>query len=160
MVEKLCSRLKESRSDSVAQKCAHCLTLLTHSEKSIRRLIEHLKDLKGKFQIPEVYSAFNQVIAKTTKATGPTLKSVMDELTAKVEDCLKITDDGDEGSAPSTQTQRVQKSQKAKTKGGRAKKQQRISFSDESDTENKPAVRGGGRLTRRNAKNVSNDDSN
>lgn len=160
MVEKLCSRLKESRTDGVAQKCAYCLTLLTHSEKTIRRLIEHMKDFKGKFQIPDVHGSFNQVIAKANKASNTHMKAVMDELTAKVEECLRINEDGEE--MPMTQ-QSAQASQTAKGKGGRGggrgKKKPRRSYSDESeDEENAKPVRGRGRRAAAVARNVSESD--
>lgn len=156
MVEKLCSRLKESRTDAVAQKCAYCLTLLTHSEKTIRRLIEHMKDFKGKFQIPEVHGSFNQVIAKANKASANTqMKAVMDELTAKVEECLRINEDGEE--MPQTQPSTQSSQAPGKGKGrGRAKKKPRRSYSDESENEeNAKPARGRGR---RAAKNVSDSE--
>lgn len=156
MVEKLCSRLKESRTDGVAQKCAHCLTLLTHSEKTIRRLIEHMKDFKGKFQIPEVHGSFNQVIAKANKASNTHMKAVMDELTAKVEECLRINEDGEEMPMTQSSTQASQTTKGRGGRGGKGKKKPRRSYSDESEEEeNAKPVRGRGR---RVARNVSESD--
>lgn len=152
MVEKLCSRLKESRTECQAQKCAYCLTLLTHSEKTIRRLIEHLKEFKGKFQITEVYHSFQQVINKTNKNTGKDLKTVIDELATKVEECLKLNSDGEE--RPATQSQKpVNKGKKKPQRRGKPRR----SLSDEEDEnmENaRPQLR---TRSKRNQKNMSSD---
>lgn len=153
MLEKLCSRLRESRTDGVAQKCAYCLTLLTHTEKSIRRLMEHMKDFKGKFQIPEVHGSFNTVIAKASKAGNNHMKVVMEELTAKVDECLKLNEGGEEVQPP-IQTA-TQGKKKGGANGGRGKKAARRSYSDESGEE------GYTRPTRgraRRAKNTSESD--
>lgn len=154
MVEKLCSRLKESRTDGVAQKCAYCLTLLTHSEKTVRRLIEHMKDFKGKFQIAEVHSSFNAVIAKASKAANNHMKVVVEELTAKVDECLRINEDGEE--MPMATQPAASQAKKKGAKGGRGKKKARRSYSDESENEeNARPTRG--RATRR-ARNVSESE--
>lgn len=142
MLEKLCSRLKESRTDAVAQKCSYCLTLLTHTEKSLRRLIEHMKDFRGKFQIPDVHGSFTQLIAKAGKVNNNQLKVVIDELSAKVDECLRINEDGEEVEPPAhTQTQ----TQKGKGAGRGRKKKIRRSLSDESENEENVKPRRGGR---------------
>lgn len=136
MVEKLCLRLKESRTDTVARKCAYCLSMLTHSEKTVRRVTEHLKEFRGKLQIPEVHCSLAQMVTKLSKAANNPLKVVVDELSAKMEECMRFNEDGEEmpaSQAPLAATA----SQTAKGKaarGGRGKKKQpRRSYSDESE---------------------------
>lgn len=139
MVDKLCTRLKESRTDSVAHKCSYCLTLLSHSEKTIRRIIDHAKDFRRQLQIPEVHGSFLQLIAKLSKAANP-WKAAVEELNAKVTESLRINEDGEEVDPPpaSQQTQ-----SRAKGRGGRGKKKIRRSYSDESeDEENRRPRRG------------------
>lgn len=135
MVEKLCSRLKESRTDSVAQKCSYCLTLLSHSEKTIRRLIEHTKEFGGKFQIPEVHGSFMQVVAKASKTTNNPLKLVLEELTAKVEECLRINENGEGDELPMPSQTQVKGKGKGKGRAGKGRRKKRRSYSDDSENE-------------------------
>lgn len=154
MVEKLCSRLKESRTESVAQKCSYCLTLLTHSEKTVRRVIEHMKDFRGKFQIAEVHASFVQLVAKVSKTAHNPMKVVVEELSAKVDECLRINEDGEEVQPSQPASQAVGK---GKGRGnGRSKKKPRRSYSDDSENEENSQPRRAGRT--RVARNVSGSE--
>lgn len=158
MVEKLCSRLKESRTDAVAQKCAYCLTLLTHSEKTVRRLIDHTKEFKGKFQVPEVHGSFTQLIAKASKVNSNPMKVALDELSAKVEECLRINEDGEEVTTATqpaaSQANKGRGKGAAANRAGRKKHQKKQSYSDESEEENVRPRKGRARA----AKNVSDSE--
>lgn len=79
LVEKLCFRFKVTTQERQWRDIAYCLSLLTYSEKSIKKLMEHVHMFKDKVQVQEVYDYFKHIITSTSKLAKPELKVRKDE---------------------------------------------------------------------------------
>lgn len=74
LVEKLCYRFKVTESERQWRDIAYCLSLLSYTEKTIKKLIENIVLFKDKVQVDEVYNFFKQIISSTSKLAKPELK--------------------------------------------------------------------------------------
>lgn len=74
LVEKLCYRFKVTEQERQWRDISFCLSLLTYTEKTIKKLIEHIVLFKDKVQVPEVYEFFKTIINNTSKLAKPDLK--------------------------------------------------------------------------------------
>lgn len=74
LVDKLCYRFKMTEQERQWRDIAFCLSLLSYTEKTIKKLIENIKFFKDKVQIQEVYDYFRQIITNTLKLAKPELK--------------------------------------------------------------------------------------
>lgn len=74
LVEKLCYRFKVTEQERQWRDIAYCLSLLSYTEKTIKKLIDNIVLFKDKVQVQEVYDYFHQIIASTLKLAKPELK--------------------------------------------------------------------------------------
>jgi len=74
LVDKLCYRFKMTEQERQWRDIAFCLSLLSYTEKTIKKLIENIGFFKDKVQIQEVYDFFRQIITNTLKLAKPELK--------------------------------------------------------------------------------------
>lgn len=74
LVEKLCFRFKVTEQERQWRDIAYCLSLLTYTEKTIKKLIDNIVLFKDKVQVQEVYDYFKQIISNTLKLAKPELK--------------------------------------------------------------------------------------
>lgn len=102
LVEKLCVRFRNTNSERQWRDIAYCLSLLNHSEKSMRKLLEHLNTYKDKVQYDEIYDCFRTIVSNANKQlTKPELKLLAKELETKLQECLNVLENG--GSMPNGQ---------------------------------------------------------
>lgn len=153
LVDKLCVRFRNTSTERQWRDVAYCLSLLNHSEKSIRKLLEHLNNYKDKVQFDEIYDCFKTIVSNANKHLNkPDLKLLAKELETRLQECLDVQENGgrlpngqDGGDANSSQTsdssqprpsqaKKVRGSQKATQKGQRKRAGRRpIVDSDEDD---------------------------
>lgn len=76
LVEKLCYRFKVTEQERQWRDIAFCLSLLSYTEKTIKKLIENIVLFKDKVQVEEVYQYFKQIISNTSKLAKPELKVI------------------------------------------------------------------------------------
>lgn len=95
LVEKLCHRFSATRVKRQWQDLAFCLSLLSYSEKSIRRLQENFTCFADKLSDEQVYQSFMAIIAKVRKFCKPEVKAQVDELEALINECHQkgVSDD-------------------------------------------------------------------
>lgn len=74
LVEKLCFRFKVTEQERQWRDIAYCLSLLSYTEKTIKKLIDNIVLFKDKVQVQEVYDYFKQIISNTLKLAKPELK--------------------------------------------------------------------------------------
>lgn len=162
LVEKLCVRFRNTNKERQWRDVAYCLSLLNHTEKTMRKLIENIGAYKDKIQYDEIYDSFKIIISNANKqVTKPELKNLAKELDTKLQECLDVDQNGDDVSmngnretgdgdssdrltAPSA-SQR-QKKQTNKRTGPKPKKKSRLDRfaefdSDEESDENAPPAR-------------------
>lgn len=95
MVDKLCQRFQNAEEGRGWRDIAFCLSLLPYkTEKSYRKLLDGLPYYQDKLHEESVHKYFLEIIAKgrtATKLQKVDLKSLIDELEAKVETFSGIT---------------------------------------------------------------------
>ncbi|KAM7345451.1 CAP-D2 condensin subunit [Cochliomyia hominivorax] len=96
LVEKLCLRFPVTREERQWRDIAYCLSLLSYNEKTIKKLIDNIQYFKDKVQVDEVYQSFKLIINNTSKLAKPELKTVVQELETRINECLKIKDPNEE----------------------------------------------------------------
>lgn len=74
LVEKLCYRFKVTEQERQWSDIAYCLSLVTYTEKTIKKLIDNIALFKDKVQVQEVYDYFKQIINNTLKLAKEELK--------------------------------------------------------------------------------------
>lgn len=74
LVEKLCYRFKVTEQERQWSDIAYCLSLITYTEKTIKKLIDNIGLFKDKVQIQNVYDYFKQIINNTMKLAKEELK--------------------------------------------------------------------------------------
>ncbi|XP_063704070.1 condensin complex subunit 1 [Culicoides brevitarsis] len=164
LVEKLCLRFKVTHHERQWRDVAYCLSLLSYNEKTIKKLIEHIPCFKDKIQINEIYDSFKLIITNTAKQLKPELKVIVQELERKLEECLSVKDEllgqepgqiavQSEDESPSKMKAKIKpktnlKHAPARTKkggraGGRGRRDESSSGSEDSDFENRVPLRKG-----------------
>ncbi|KAL7024546.1 hypothetical protein ACKWTF_013099 [Chironomus riparius] len=162
LVDKLCYRFKMTEQERQWRDIAFCLSLLSYTEKTIKKLIENIGFFKDKVQIQEVYDLFRYIITSTLKLAKPELKAVVQDFELKLEECLAVNDNPTEQNehdesnmsirrpnnttvskrAPATAQKGKGKSKKTpapKSRGTRGRRQQVSSDgSSDSEAENNP----------------------
>lgn len=93
LVEKLCLRFRVTQEKRQWRDIAFCLSLLTYTEKTIKKLIEHIPNFRDKVQEDEVYDSFKAIIATTNKTAKPEFKVIVADFETKLADCLRVRDD-------------------------------------------------------------------
>lgn len=74
LVEKLCFRFKVTEQERQWRDIAYCLSLLSYTEKTIKKLIDNITLFKDKVQVQEVYDYFRRIITNSLKLAKPELK--------------------------------------------------------------------------------------
>lgn len=74
LVEKLCFRFKVTEQERQWRDIAYCLSLLSYTEKTVKKLIDNITLFKDKVQVQEVYDYFRRIISNTLKLAKPELK--------------------------------------------------------------------------------------
>jgi condensin complex subunit 1 len=74
LVEKLCFRFKVTEQERQWRDIAYCLSLLSYTEKTIKKLTGNITLFKDKVQVQEVYDYFRRIISNTLKLAKPELK--------------------------------------------------------------------------------------
>ena len=100
MVQKLCDRFDMSDAPRVHQDIAFCIGALSHTERSVLKLLEMQKSFVNKLGDDEVRACFVG-LAKTRKAPGtkPELRKALDDLAALVEQTAQDAEEA-EAAAP------------------------------------------------------------
>ncbi|KAJ6644617.1 Condensin complex subunit 1 [Pseudolycoriella hygida] len=98
LVEKLCLRFKVTKEERQWRDIGYCLSLLSYTEKTIKKLIENIPCFKDKVQIDEVYECFKSIISNTLKFARPEVKAITTEFQKRLEDCLAVNDGERQGS--------------------------------------------------------------
>lgn len=96
LLEKLCSRFRITNLERQWRDIAYCLSLLNHTERSLKKLIEFIPHYKDKIQFDEVYDCFKSIISNANKQINkPELKNVAKELETKLQECLTVQENGE-----------------------------------------------------------------
>lgn len=74
LIEKLCFRFRITNQERQWRDIAFCLSLLTYTEKTIKKLMENIRFFKDKVQVEEVYNSFKLIIHNTLKLAKIDLK--------------------------------------------------------------------------------------
>lgn len=95
LVDKLCLRFKVTSIERQWRDIAYCLSLLRHTEKTLKKLIDHIPQFKDKIQSDEVMECFKTIITNANKQVTKTeLKNIAKELDMKLQECLAVGTDG------------------------------------------------------------------
>lgn len=90
LVEKLCGRFHTTNVERQWRDAAFCLSLLNHTEKTMKKLLLHLPNYKDKIPYDGIYECFKTIITNANKHIQKTeLKNLAKELDAKLDKCLK-----------------------------------------------------------------------
>ena len=164
MTEKLCGRFDHSDAEQHHRNVAFCLASLSHTEKSVRKLLEGQKKFATRLGDAEVSAHFGALVAKGRKFAKPELKAALDELEVLVRkatgessadgeadaDGAAATEadvaadgvaEGGEGEAapaaeePAAPAAPAPAAKKSSKKGGKAKKKKADSSEDEAEEE-------------------------
>lgn len=185
LVEKLCYRFKITNLERQWRDVAYCLSLLNHSEKTIKKLIEYMPNYRDKIQYDEVYECFKAIITNANKQTTKVeLKNAAKEFDTKLQECMEVQENGVGAANPSTQDenqsdsdriaemaasqQKKRQNKRGVGKSMKNKRQNRLAarmISDDEDdddddfTENSPPPKGKGRGKRGQRVQSESDDS-
>lgn len=95
LVEKLCLRFRITNSERQWRDIAYCLSLLTYTERTIKKLTDHIPNYRDKVQYDEVYDCFKTIISNTNKLAKPEMKNVVKEFENKLQECLEVRENGE-----------------------------------------------------------------
>lgn len=96
LVEKLCGRFRSTNTERQWRDVAFCLSLLNHTEKTMKKLLDHFSNYKDKVQYDEIYDCFKTIISNANKhALKPELKNLAKELDQKITASLQVNENGD-----------------------------------------------------------------
>lgn len=136
LVEKLCLRFRCTTEERQWRDIAFCLSLLTYTEKTIKKLIDSIKDFKDKVQVDEVMDYFKQIISQTSKTAKPELKALLTDFELRLNDCLAVKDDNVEGGDnPNVLQKKSNKGQQRRGKARGGRRNQRSDSESESNSE-------------------------
>ncbi|GBG66498.1 hypothetical protein CBR_g63081 [Chara braunii] len=89
LIEKLCHRFPAARDLRQWRDIAYCLSLLSFSEKGVKKLIDMFKLYKDCLGDEEVVEHFKSIVGKVKKFAKPELKTVLEGFDEKLIDCHK-----------------------------------------------------------------------
>jgi len=92
IVNKLCTRLKESNDQTQEYYISYCLMLIQYTDKSLTKLSDNISCYTDKLKNPKVYNSFNKLISNNYKMAKPATKEILNELTRKIEKIVKDYD--------------------------------------------------------------------
>ncbi|XP_040450627.1 condensin complex subunit 1 [Falco naumanni] len=85
LVEKLCQRFRTVRTDRQYRDLSYCLTLLPLSERGLQKLHDNFDCFADKLQDPAVYSCFQTLLARFSRAgSKPEIKALAEDLEQKL----------------------------------------------------------------------------
>ncbi|XP_045448315.1 condensin complex subunit 1 [Melitaea cinxia] len=141
LVEKLCQRFKLSTDERQWRDLAYCLSLFTYNERSLRKLIENLDCYKDKLHCHGVMESFTTLMNNTSKMARNEIKSLVNELGDKIEECFAVGDkdgeDGDEVTSEGAYTRQEIPRATPRRRPARRNRQQSSSSPDENEPPNK-----------------------
>ncbi|RZF36886.1 hypothetical protein LSTR_LSTR004574 [Laodelphax striatellus] len=160
LVEKLSIRLRESQSERQWSDLAFCLSLLSYSDRSVRKLVDNFVCFKDKLHHPPVYNCLTGIISNANKSSKSGLKEAASELDAVIKEVL---DTGSENWVQATPRNangpRVRPSTAKRAVRGRScKKKMDFSDSDSNSDSGLPKTRTK-RTTKKAIKYDSSDES-
>ncbi|KAJ3043566.1 Condensin complex subunit [Rhizophlyctis rosea] len=142
IVDKLCLRFRNAETPRQWRDISYCLSLLNvTSEKSVRKVVEHLPSYQDKLGEGVVYKQFCDIMSKAKKLAKADLKQFIEEFEAKL---AQLHEKGVENDAAVSAARDVQ----GKVKGGRVKRESGGGVSAGSSPE-------GGRRRQGSKKNVA-----
>lgn len=164
LVEKLCLRFKVTNEERQWRDIAYCLSLLNYTEKTIKKLVDHIPHFKDKVQVDEVYESFKTIISITGKAAKPEVKAALAIFAERLEDCLVVREPGSEAAGGDVDANTDDTAAEARRRiempppkriprrGGGAKaparKKGKARADSDSDSEDEAPVRGRGNAAR------------
>ncbi|KAJ3299918.1 Condensin complex subunit, partial [Borealophlyctis nickersoniae] len=87
IVEKLCLRFRNAETSRQWRDISFCLSLLNFtSEKSIKKLVEHLPQYQDKLHEPMVYKHLQDILSKTKKLPKADIKTFIEEFEVKLKE--------------------------------------------------------------------------
>lgn len=96
LVEKLCIRFRNTNTERQWRDVAYCLSLFQPTEKTMKKLIDHLPNYKDKIQCDEIYDCFKSIISNANKQISKVeIKNLGKELSEKLIACLQVNENGD-----------------------------------------------------------------
>ncbi|XP_031627006.1 condensin complex subunit 1-like [Contarinia nasturtii] len=151
LTDKLCCRFRNTNTERQWRDIAFCLSLLNPSEKTMKKLIEHLPGYKDKLQVDDIYDCFRTIITNANKHfIKPGLKEATKEFDAKLQKCLEAGQNNISINVSTIDTEDVPTTIKPKrnsqktTRNSKKRERARIVSSDEDDDdfeENIPPLR-------------------
>eukprot|EP00058_Branchiostoma_floridae_P028443 XP_002613934.1 hypothetical protein BRAFLDRAFT_283981 [Branchiostoma floridae] len=108
LVEKLCHRFRATRTERQARDLAFCLSMLSLSEKGVRKLQENFSCFGDKLGSEDIHNSFCTILKKAKSFAKPEVKALVDELEQRIEQCHSKGMSDDET---------LQKASKARTTG-------------------------------------------
>ncbi|XP_064610959.1 condensin complex subunit 1-like [Liolophura sinensis] len=170
LVEKLCHRFRPTRTERQWRDLSFCLSLLSYSEKGLRKLQENFACYADKLADDTVYECFSSILANAKKGfSKPEAKAAAEELEERVEQChrkgLEEDEVAEKASQASEAASRKSRGKKTPAKGRKAggkagrrstrKKQfvdseedEEDNQSEESEVEERAQPKRGGRKTK------------
>ncbi|CAH1732771.1 unnamed protein product [Aphis gossypii] len=95
IVNKLCTRLKESNDKTQEYYISYCLMLIKYTDKSLTKLSDNISCYMDKLKNPKVYMSFNKLISTNSKMAKPATKEILNELSRKIEKIVEDYDNAD-----------------------------------------------------------------
>eukprot|EP01127_Copromyxa_protea_P011016 TRINITY_DN2736_c2_g1_i1.p1 TRINITY_DN2736_c2_g1~~TRINITY_DN2736_c2_g1_i1.p1 ORF type:complete len:1452 (+),score=318.59 TRINITY_DN2736_c2_g1_i1:57-4412(+) len=95
LVGKLCARFKETTDAFLWRNIVHCLSLLTLSDKSCKKLADSFKEFKESLIDRVVHDTFLALITKVKKKVKTETKTILDELEAQMNQYRENIDEKD-----------------------------------------------------------------
>eukprot|EP00002_Diphylleia_rotans_P020081 TRINITY_DN3890_c0_g1_i1.p1 TRINITY_DN3890_c0_g1~~TRINITY_DN3890_c0_g1_i1.p1 ORF type:complete len:1362 (-),score=299.82 TRINITY_DN3890_c0_g1_i1:274-4359(-) len=93
LVEKLCHRYKSSKDVALWRQLTFCIGLLNLGEKGFKKLADLFRCYQEAVMDDEVYHGIQHVISKARKFVRPEMKTVIDDLEAKVGEVRRKLDE-------------------------------------------------------------------
>ncbi|KAI8917711.1 non-SMC mitotic condensation complex subunit 1-domain-containing protein [Powellomyces hirtus] len=88
IVEKLCLRFRNADTERQWRDISFCLTLLSFaSDKSVKKLIEHLPQYQDKLHEPVLYKHLEDILAKAKKVAKTETKTMIEDFEIKLKEC-------------------------------------------------------------------------
>ncbi len=142
LIEKLCTRFRQSDELRHARDISFCLSLVSFSgERALKKLIEALPAYQDKLVDEAVLSSFVEIITRSRKFCKPEIKALLDEFESRLLQAangnLERTGEVMASFAALAQSTRAKSTKKPVAKAkARSKKQQNEIDDDEDDEEN------------------------
>ena len=118
LVEKMCYRFRTTQETRQWRYFAHCLSLLTYSDKAIKKLSAQVACFQDTLGDEHVYSSFIEIMTKAKKFSTADMKEAVAELEAKLEEIHNKGQEDDEANAKAEKASRRVAAVKGKARGG------------------------------------------